>query len=158
MDIDSESASGIFKIIVYLIFIAGAIISSVAQSWGAKKKKTAPPPAAPAPMPIPSAPPRPPQPRQRQAPPPRPRQPAAVSQSNARAKADDSEWLRTVFEREAKGAAKAAAAKTADTPNAEDEISSPTATAGAPWPVSMPLARDGVVWAEILGAPVSMRR
>jgi len=174
-----DSFSSVIKIVIFLIIFVGGIVSDIAKKNKAKKRfeeaeraeeaETQPP------IMEESPPPQPRQPRKAGTPPRRPAAP--TNKPTAAAKPvkpkiltrDDDEWAATLADQKRREAAKAAA-KTAERQGApesdilgvgvsidklqEEQSVSPFATSLR----SVQEVRNGIVMAEILGPPVSMRR
>jgi len=158
-----DSFSSVIKLILFLIIIAGGIISDIVKKNKARKRAEAeidgdeddieeedepyavPPVAVPLPMPRQSG------------------NTAARAQSAASKPAvskisrnDDSEWLLTLADRKRKDAAKTAA-KAAAAFEAEELRKSSQSQQHTPFTLTAEQAKEGFVLAEILGPPVSMR-
>jgi hypothetical protein len=152
----------IVELIVFVILVVGGIINDMTKKNKEKKRAEAPkqPPIQPKVEGTT---------RQFENDAPKPRQTTPPSKRaaapNKKARNEESEWLQTLADRKrretAKTAAKLAVAaepEYGETAINEEQESTPSSSSAAPISLSLQKAMEGIVLAEILGPPVSLRR
>jgi hypothetical protein len=146
----------ILKLLVFLILVAGGIISDVIKKDKANKRAEDDIDEARAETPQNR-----PQPQPRAAPTAPGKKPAAPKPVKSNSRAEDPEWAATLADRKRREAAKAAeklAPKSEDfEPDVAGILINRLREPELPLALSAQQARDGIVMAEILGPPVSMR-
>jgi len=147
----------VLKLLVFLILVAGGIISDVIKKDKANKRDEEEIDGARAETPPQSQP----QPQPRAAPTAPGKKPAAPKPVKPNSRADDPEWLATLADRKRREAAKAAEKLTPKSEDFEPDVTgiliNRLREPELPLAISAQQAREGIIMAEILGPPVSMR-
>jgi len=149
----SDDFGSIIKLLLFLILIVGGIISDVVRKDRANKDVDDDLDKARAETPR--------QPDVTVTPPPKKKAAVAPRPVKSNSRADDPEWIATLADRKRKEAAKAAeaTAKASETfePDITDILMSRLRDPEQPITLSAQQVREGIILAEILGPPVSMK-